>query len=57
MMFRAMAQFSREQSTGLMARIANTKQVFREPRNGTETDALLTAYAECIQTRKQGAHV
>lgn len=43
------------QASGIMSRIANHKQIFREPRNGTETDALLTAYSECIQVRHRGA--
>jgi chromosome transmission fidelity protein 1 len=43
------------QNSGVLARIGNHKQIFREPRNGADSDALLTAYADCIQVRKQGA--
>jgi hypothetical protein len=41
-------------TSGILKRIAAKKRFFREPRNGSETDAVLTEYSDCIRVEKQG---
>ncbi len=42
------------EATGMLKRMAAKKHLFREPRNGAETDAVLAAYTACINVDKQG---